>query len=744
VTEMANQRRTTSGTTSGNILKPEPINSAISSVTNLDQLKEHFQRIWDQVLVKSRREFQDVEEKRAFWQHRIAGEVSKAAEAAAETAQELANLRADVQSLARLLEPQNGPSVPTVGGVGVAAAAASATTVLPQETPEQQLILPSVIGRTSAQSPSMGESAASLGSSASKSEAGVDSRRLGELVDASVKQSEQKLAELIDEMTRIQVTRIEEIRHLIADVRNCNQRFLTELNVKKSCNLEQSSNTSTAACDFFEPTEAKLVPALSKSTFPAKKDVSNSKTPVQDPLLEFGKMSPKEEGPRKASGAMESLQSVSMNYAVGDAADDAHLEANVLSFDDLLSAKRDESPVDACLRYLQHASFVLVVSNTAYMGLDLDISSPYLLRQEEPPTWLKAGEMVFTVLFCLELILRAFLEKVRFLRGPNACWNIFDTIIVVFQVFESMHNMRNAGFLRILRILRVARTARAIKSLKSLRTGKLIMAPEVWQPLCWGCAMLVSLLYIFSLILTAAATDNGASVKEDQRHPRLLELYGSVGSTMNTLFAAITGGEPWYDLARPLTAFSDSHHVVFVLFMFLMSFGVINTIAAVYVDGLIHYSNVEREFSMAEASGNDKRHLKHIRDLLLAAGTSKGNIRYCQLLEVLSGESCPRELRSLGLESGVAVSLFKLLDTDNKKVVEVDQFIHGLLHVKGNAAHIHLATLLYQGRQQLSKLQELVTDVQDKVIPLAAGVEPSLILGHVQGKEPRQNGPWSC
>merc|ERR1712008_304072 len=94
------------------------------------------------------------------------------------------------------------------------------------------------------------------------------------------------------------------------------------------------------------------------------------------------------------------------------------------------------------------------------------------------------------------------------------------------------------------------------------------------------------------------------------------------------------------------------------------------------------------------------------------------------LLAVMTGEGASL-LKSLGLQLPVAKALFRLLDVEDTRAVDVDEYIYGLLRLKGNAANIHMATLMYQSKRVLFKLQRIATLVEERVVPLLLGQYPA-------------------
>jgi len=79
---------------------------------------------------------------------------------------------------------------------------------------------------------------------------------------------------------------------------------------------------------------------------------------------------------------------------------------------------------------------------------------------------------------------------------------------------------------------------------------------------------------------------------------------------------------------------------------------------------------------------------------------------------VLVGPGAPL-LRKLNLEIWVVQALFRLLDSEDDNSVEIDQFLFGLLHLKGNAANIQIVTLMNLVKRLNSKVTKVSDDLED-------------------------------
>jgi hypothetical protein len=367
--------------------------------------------------------------------------------------------------------------------------------------------------------------------------------------------------------------------------------------------------------------------------------------------------------------------------------------------------------VQKCLDHLQAVSFFLVGLNTIFMGVMVDINMSYREVNQDPPVWPSIVDYIFTGIFCVEMLMRLCLEKLRFFIGANAPWNIFDLIIVLFQLFESLHQFGSTSYLRIFRLLRVIRVSRMIRTLRSLRAFRLILHVESWRPLLWGCVIMVAFMYLFALVITSAVGD-WISDQDGELPPRMLDLYGSVARTMATLFMSITGGEPWDSLVLPLKSMSWIWHWAFLAYVFIMIIGLFNKVSALYVDGLLHVSALDRAVVMGHHSMGERSKLMEMKELL-QKDNYNNKISYRNLMKVLRDAQGSKGLRSIGLDVYVAKALFRLLDTEDRDSVDVDEYIDSLRNISGNATNMHQATIVYQNKRMLLRINRLEQHLQE-------------------------------
>lgn len=646
--------------------------------------------------------FKEAEQSRFFWQSKLSLEVKQVLEMSAETTHGLKSVQRQVQRLEEVLQKH------ITSNEGVSP--------LPPETQHPR----------PGTAPWDHDSADSDGQKKAMQEMLRDTMRRSSTTIAD------RLDELHERLDQVHLSHAQRLDEVLQDTASSREQF-DRLATLLSSRQEEAILISHQEVPAQPSKESLAQQSSSEAMFEGRAPLALQS---RDPLVEFGKVS--SQGSRlpnqNTSTTLESQASLgerrggrkSSFEAIGtvinlqlsrelNGVDDDEIEPNDF---DALDVREDS--IDRLLRYINRVSFVVVLINTVFMGVTLDISIHYWHRGETPPHWIRVIEIGFTIIYCIEMTLRVVLEKKQFCMGRSAAWNFFDLFVVLFAVFESLHSIRSTSLLRICRILRLLKTARALRSLQSLRVCRVVLKPEVMAPLLWTCGMLVGFLFVSALVFTTCVGDftSTATVQQESEKLQLLEMYGSVYKTMKTIFSAVTGGEPWRELSRPLGVISEFVQFCFWLVIFIVIFGLMNTVTAVYCDNLIYHSNIDR--LSFDRRRDDKLQLKNLRSLLTQETVEDdGKIKRQQLMRVLKGSGASI-LKQLGLELWVAQALFRLLDAEDEGAVVIDEYVYGLLNLKGNAQNIHMSSLEHQSKRIVTKVQGMANLLEQTVVPQLA------------------------
>ncbi len=177
------------------------------------------------------------------------------------------------------------------------------------------------------------------------------------------------------------------------------------------------------------------------------------------------------------------------------------------------------------------------------------------------------------VIFFFELLAKLFAYGGRFFKSG---WNIFDFVIVGIALAPSSGNL---SVLRALRILRGLRLVTVVPSMRRVVAALIAAIPGISSVV----ALLALVYYVFGVMVTQLYGDT------------FPDWFGTVGKSMFSLFQIMTL-ESWsMGIVRPVMEIYPYAWVVFVLFIMMTSFAVINLFIAVIVNAMTeqHHSQSE-------------------------------------------------------------------------------------------------------------------------------------------------------
>ncbi len=255
----------------------------------------------------------------------------------------------------------------------------------------------------------------------------------------------------------------------------------------------------------------------------------------------------------------------------------------------------------------QNCIMVLIVVNAVMLGLETSATV-----MAWAGFFLTLFDQIVIAVFCVEILLRLYAHRLAFFRDP---WSVFDFVVVTITLMPASESL---SVLRALRILRVLRLVSAVPRLRRVVTALLRAVPGVASI----SALLLLVFYVFAVIATKLF--GGA----------FPDWFGTIGESMYSLFQVMTL-ESWsMGIVRPVMEVYPWAWAVFVTFIVLSSFTVLNLFIAIIIDSMqsLHEEEqgrvaeetghvVRREFRLHEDDYRELRgELKEIRRLLQERG----------------------------------------------------------------------------------------------------------------------------
>ena len=251
----------------------------------------------------------------------------------------------------------------------------------------------------------------------------------------------------------------------------------------------------------------------------------------------------------------------------------------------------------------QKVVMTLIVINAITLGFETSVT----IMGHIGPVLLMFDKVVIAI-FCVEIILRIYAHGPAFFRDP---WGVFDFIVVAITLTPSNDSL---SVLRSLRVLRVLRLVSAVPRLRRIVAALLHAVPGV---AAIG-ALLMLVFYVFAVITTKLFG------------PAFSDWFGTIGESMFTLFQIMTL-ESWsMGIVRPVMEAYSWAWIVFVAFIVLSSFTVLNLFIAIIIDSMQSLHDSEKEETVTEMSDvvqsehldraaefqELKREMQEIKDLL--------------------------------------------------------------------------------------------------------------------------------
>lgn len=219
-------------------------------------------------------------------------------------------------------------------------------------------------------------------------------------------------------------------------------------------------------------------------------------------------------------------------------------------------------------RFFEKTIITLIILNGITMGLETNV-----VIAENYSSFLWFFNILVVSIFTIEALLKIITYKKQYFTNG---WNLFDFIIVLISLAPT------SGIFQILRIFRVFRLLRLVTIVPQMR--KIVSALlSVIPGILSVAALLTIIFYVFAIMTTQLY---GVS------HP---EWFGSLWKSFYTLFQIMTL-ESWsMGIVRPIMEIHPYAWILFVSFIFIATFVMVNLVIAIVVEAMNKITNNEEE-----------------------------------------------------------------------------------------------------------------------------------------------------
>ena len=267
-----------------------------------------------------------------------------------------------------------------------------------------------------------------------------------------------------------------------------------------------------------------------------------------------------------------------------------------------MSEKSLRSSVQKLVELPRFANFILVliILNAILLGLE---TSPSVMA-DWGPLLITLDRAMLTV-FTVELLLRIYAWRGRFFTDA---WSLFDLFVVVIALVPA------SGPFAVLRALRVLRVLRLLTMVPSMR--RVVAALLGALPGLGSIAMLLLLVYyVFAVIATKLFGES------------FPDWFGSIGSSLYTLFQVMTL-ESWsMGIARPIMEEFPYAWIFFIPFILVATFTMLNLFIAIIVNAMQSFSEAEHAVENQMHEQAEKREQDYLHTELGAIRSELSQLR---------------------------------------------------------------------------------------------------------------------
>jgi len=393
-----------------------------------------------------------------------------------------------------------------------------------------------------------------------------------------------------------------------------------------------------------------------------------------------------------------------------------------------MEEEKDEK--DTCLRafvkgpIFENIGIALVIVNAVFIGWQVE----HYARSGSYWSFRMPLEIIFATLFSVEFLAKAYAWGCKmFSRSPenhDFYWNLFDLTVVLFMWLEIAMELEiipasevsSVSILRILRILRLVRIVKILRTLTFFRELRLMIEAIQRGSFCliWVVGLLVTAFYIFGVSLTQGANDQcpGYADKEDgpekEALAKLCFNFGSIASSILSLYAAMSGGVSWIELYYAVLPLGFMYIVIFLFYSIFSIFAVANIITGIFVDSAMKSSISDQESMVEEEMRRREEYVNSIHKVFLDLDADgSGTIAVREFEQVVKSNKMAAYFHALGLEITDVKSLFALMDRDRTGAIDIEEFLVGCLRLKGEARSLDLAKLALQTEWMMETLENI-------------------------------------
>jgi len=299
--------------------------------------------------------------------------------------------------------------------------------------------------------------------------------------------------------------------------------------------------------------------------------------------------------------------------------------------------------------------------------------------------------------------------------------SIYDQVAMACRSdSSSTDGQNNISFLRIMRLAKMMKLLRMIRIMRMFRQLRLIVHSIMgsMRAILWSIVLIVTIAYMVGICFLQACT--GYLQQMNEISPALMDEimdnWGSLGTSMISLYVSCTGGENWAVIARPLEDVGFPYYALFMLYIAFFQFVILNTLTSLFVESTMENADRDQQFIIQLEL--EKKHVYAARlqafyDEIDDEGT--GEISYQKFCEHVTSPTIQAFAESLEIDVTDAKQFFCILSDQGRRCVDIETFVVGCIKLKGMAKSMDMMDLLYSHRKAVARAVEFENNCKAKL-----------------------------
>jgi len=317
-------------------------------------------------------------------------------------------------------------------------------------------------------------------------------------------------------------------------------------------------------------------------------------------------------------------------------------------------------------------------------------------------------EVMFTVVFTVELLMRIYVLRCTILRNPLYYIDILAVIIGWLDfVLGSSSLGLDPATARLLRLAKVTRWIRVLRMSQVLEKLHLILMciSNSYSILGWSLVVLFVLMCIMAILVSqiAASIIADDTTAVDSRES-LFNYYGTFTRSVITMLEI-----HFANWAPPCRAVMDHIGQAFGAFLIIYrcaaGFAVLNIINAVFIQQTMKVAEKNHDIKIKAAINKSKETAEELKKVFrLMDDDHDGKVTWTEFQKHLHQESCVAWMETLDINTWDLKQLFDLLDDGDGKIT-LEEFLEGATKIRGEAKAIDILEILALTKKCHQKLE---------------------------------------